>query len=100
MENLTNNDWLGFITSFDDPKVNLIKCWIYGMLSRNIAAHIKIIHKKQRRFRVGFSGLNQQIRMFTDKEAFKTNIMKRHSIWVHKPRATRRWRLHHPIRDC
>ena len=57
------------------------------MLSCNIAAHMKIVHKKHRRFSVGFYGLNQQIRLFTNKEAFKVNIKKRRSIWVHKLRA-------------
>ena len=87
MESLTDDDWLSLITSCDEPKVNLIRCWYCGIWSRNLAAHIKINHRKNRQFGLGFSGLNSQRRMFADKETFEANIMSKRSIWVSKPQS-------------
>ena len=87
MESFADDDWLSFITSCNDPKVNIIKCGYCGTWLRNLAAHIRINHRRNRQFGFSFPGLNSQRRVFTNKETFGASIMNKRSIWVSKPQS-------------
>ena len=47
-ESFADDDWLNLITSFNDPKVNLIQCGYCGIKSRNLAVHIKLKHRRNK----------------------------------------------------
>ena len=47
---LTDDKLLDLITSFHEPKVNMIKCGYCGLMSRNFVVHIRMNHKRSRPF--------------------------------------------------
>ena len=81
-ESFADKEWLDLITSFHDPKVNMIKCSYCGLISRNLAVHIRMNHKRSRPFEFSFSGLNSQEKMFTNSEAFEASLRHKKSVWV------------------
>ena len=84
-DSFADDDWLNLITSFNDPKVNMIQCGYCGIMSRNLVVHIRINYRRNRPFKFSFSGLNSQRRMFTNRETFGASIKNKPGIWVSKP---------------
>ena len=85
---LADDELVDLITSFHTPKVNLIKWGYCGLMSRNLAVHMKLNHNRNKLFGCGFSGLGSQEKNVINSKAFKASIRHKKSVWVRraKPR--------------
>ena len=84
---LADDKLLDLITSFHEPKVNLIKCGYCGIMSRNLTVHVKLNHKKNKSFGFGFSGLGSQEKNVISSETFEAGIRHKKSVWVRRAKS-------------
>ena len=81
---ITDDNLLDLIMSFNDPKINLIKCGYCGLMARNLAVHVRLNHKMNKSFGFGFSGLSLRERNAISSKTFEAGIRHKRSVWIRR----------------